>query len=129
MHYARMNASVCSYIFFACLGPLPKIFGKKKIMFLTRCRDVVEVWIPKRVLVWSIYHYPFLRCVNLIQFYLDALTINITISLITSRSLFFFSIQQPLMQFCFTFICSLSEGSSRWQPCSIVCRFCKINKI
>lgn len=116
------------YLFFMCWAFARNLWKKK--IFLTRCRDVVEVWFSKRVLVWNIYHYPFLRHVNLIQFYLDGLTINITISLVTSHSLFFFIIQQPLIEeFCFTFVHSLREGSSRWQPCSIVCRFCRINKI
>lgn len=92
--------SVCSSILFMCLGPLPKPFRKKKKVLPDKCREVAAVGILKCDLVWRtlrVYWCSFLGCVNLIQFYLHALTINTAISLVTSRSLLFFSIQQPLI--------------------------------
>lgn len=111
---------------FPRLRPLPKHFGHKKEKDLPdKCREVTEVWNLKCNLVWrtrGAYHCSFLRRVNLIQFSLDAFTINIIISLANSHSLFFFSIQQSLISLSCLYICIL-PSSSRWQPCSIVCSF------
>lgn len=78
---------------FACLGPLPKPVGRKT--FLVNAEKSLKS--ESLDVVWSegltgVFHGSFLRCANRIQFYLDALTINITISLVTSHSLFFFSL-------------------------------------
>lgn len=115
--------SVCSFIFFVCLGPLPKPLKKKKVL-PDKCGEVAEVGILKCDLVWRtlrVYWCSFLGRVNLIQFHLHAPSINTSISLVSSHSLLFFSIQQCSFLDPFSG-CALPD-SSRWQPCRVISGF------
>lgn len=87
--WARM-CSLCALSALACPALLPKPAGRKTF----RVKAEKSLKSGSVDVVWSagptgVSHGSFLRCANRVQFYLDALTINLTISLLTSHSLLF----------------------------------------